>query len=134
MPLSKSKKLCAGMRAYKRQNHKRFVEEAQKDGWSTYADSVLKGKPGYLGSLQKRVKQSEDTLFFINLNLWDMNAVSRGAIKQTLVASSSVQFNLKDEQAGDAVEVTAPFISFNETEEFYRKMWSCMNFGRDEIV
>jgi len=108
-----------------------FQAEAETRGYRRYTDPFHKSKSGYLFSMQIRVRDGEDTLYFLNVDAWDMGAVSRGQTPR-LSLEASVQFHDEDGKQGDYANVTTPFRGFEETEAFFDRMWGAMGFGRYE--
>jgi hypothetical protein len=119
---------------YKRGDVAAFKEAMVGAGYTEHSFVEHSGSRGYLGSLQKRVMDGPDTLFFLNMNLWDMKVATYGALKERLFADTAVQFNDQNDIAGDRIDVRRPLTSVTEIEAFYMKMWKAMEFGRYEAV
>lgn len=108
-----------------------FEEEASARGYRRYRDPFHHGKSGYLFSMQLRVREGEDTLYFLNVDAWDIGALSRGSDTR-LSLEASVQFNTRDGHDGAPVTVKTPFEGFEGAESFFSRMWATMGFGRYE--
>lgn len=108
-----------------------FEAGAAERGYRRYQDPFHHRKGGYLFSMQLRVREGADTRYFVNVDAWDMGAVSRGQDPR-LSLEASVQFNTADGHDGAYVNVKTPFEGFEETEAFFARMWSAMGFGRYE--
>jgi len=108
-----------------------FQAEAEGRGYRRYQDPYHHKRPGYLFSMQNRVRDGGDTLYFLNVDVWDIGALSLG--KETrLSLETNVQFNTGDRHEGTWVNVKTPFEGFEATESFYARMWGVMGFGRYE--
>jgi ribonuclease HI len=108
-----------------------FQEEAEARGYRRYQDPFHHRRTGYLFSMQSRVRDGSDTLYFVNVDVWDVGAVSHGTLSR-LSLEATVQFNTGDGHEGEYVNVKTPFQGFEATEAFFAKMWSSMGFGRYE--
>lgn len=108
-----------------------FRSEAETRGYRRYRDSFHQSKSGYLFSMQLRVRDGADTLYFVNVDAWDMGELSRGKMPR-LSLEASVQFHTEDDNQGDFANVTTPFRGFEDTEAFFARMWAAMSFGRYE--
>lgn len=108
-----------------------FRAEAETRGYRRYRDHFHNGKSGYLFSMQLRARDGADTLYFVNVDAWDMGVLSRGQVTR-LSLEANVQFHTEDDNQGDFANVTTPFRGFEETEAFFARMWSAMGFGRYE--
>lgn len=108
-----------------------FRSEAEQRGYRRYLDPFHNNKSGYLFSMQLRVRDGADTLYFVNVDAWDTGELSRGQVTR-LSLEASVQFHTGDDNQGDFANVTTPFRGFEETEAFFGQMWSSMGFGRYE--
>lgn len=105
-----------------------FVEDALAKGYSTFKDMAFSRHKTYLTSVQKRVLEGEDTLFFVNVGLWSAPA---GA-PIPVMAEAGLQFNTQDNGAGKPVNISYPVDSVEEAEEMARDIWTRMGFGRYE--
>lgn len=110
-----------------------FEAEAELRGYRRYSDPFHNSKSGYLFSMQLRVQDGADTLYFVNVDAWDMGELSRGQMTR-LSLEAHVQFRTADDNEGDFVNVTTPFRGFEEMEAFFSRMWQAMGFGRYERV
>lgn len=108
-----------------------FRTEAEARGYSRYRDPFRHQRSGYLFSMQNRVREGADTLYFVNVDVWDMGALSHGSLSR-LSLEANVQFNTRDGHDGAYVNVKTPFQGFESTEAFFAQMWSQMGFGRYE--
>jgi hypothetical protein len=108
-----------------------FLKEAEARGYRRFQHPLHNTLNGYLFSIQTRVQEGEDTLYFLNVDAWDMSVVSRGAIPR-LSLEAEVQFRTEDGSEGHPVNVSTPFIGFEETEAFFGRLWRQMEFGRTE--
>lgn len=108
-----------------------FRVEAEARGYRRYQDPFHHQRSGYLFSMQNRVRDGADTLYFVNVDVWDMGALSHGKLSR-LSLEANVQFNTGDGHDGEYVNVKTPFQGFEGTEAFFAKMWSQMGFGRYE--
>ena len=109
----------------------RFEAEAAGRGYRRYRDPFHHSKTGYLFSMQLRVREGADTLYFVNLDAWDMGVVTRGQLHR-LSLEANVQFYDRDGHLEEYVNVKTPFRGFEETEALFARMWSAMGFGRYE--
>lgn len=108
-----------------------FRSEAEERGYIRFRDPFHNNKSGYLFSMQLRVRDGADTLYFVNVDAWDMGTLSRGQMPR-LSLEANVQFHDEHENQGDYANVTTPFRGFEETEAFFSRMWGAMGFGRYE--
>jgi hypothetical protein len=108
-----------------------FEREAVARGYRRYRDPFHHSKSGYLFSMQLRVREGEDTLYFLNVDAWDMSELTRGQVSR-LSLEASAQFSTEDDNEGSHINVSTPFRGFTETEAFFGQMWSSMGFGRYE--
>lgn len=108
-----------------------FETEAVQRGYRRYQDPFHRSKSGYLFSTQLRVRDGADTLYFVNVDAWDMEALSRGQVSR-LSLEANAQFHTEDNNDGHHVNVSTPFRGFEETEAFFGRMWKEMGFGRYE--
>lgn len=105
-----------------------FVEDAKAKGYSTFKDIAFSRHTTYLTSVQKRVLEGDDTLFFVNVGLW--SAPAGAAVP--LMAEAGLQFNTQDNGAGKPVSISFPVESVEEAEQMAREIWTRMGFGRYE--
>lgn len=108
-----------------------FEAEAVGRGYRRYRDPFHDKKSGYLFSMQLRVRENDDTLYFLNVDLWDMGRLSRGHDPR-ISMEANAQFHTEDGNDGHHVNISTPFRGFEETEAFFGQMWSSMGFGRYE--
>lgn len=108
-----------------------FEAEAAGRGYRRYQDPFHHRKGGYLFSMQLRVREGADTLYFVNLDAWDMGVATRGQLHR-LSLEANVQFYDRDGHLEEYVNVKTPFRGFEETEALFARMWSVMGFGRYE--
>lgn len=105
-----------------------FVGDAKSKGYSPFKDIAFSRHTTYLTSVQKRILDGEDTLFFVNVGFW--SAPAGAAVP--VMAEAGLQFNTKDNGAGKPVSISFPVDSVEEAEEMAREIWSRMGFGRYE--
>jgi len=108
-----------------------FRTEGEGRGYRRYLDPFHQKKPSYLFSMQLRVKDDQDTLYFLSVDAWDMGRLSRVQISR-LSLEANAQFHTEDDNQGNHVNISTPFRGFEETEVFFGQMWSSMRFGRYE--
>jgi ribonuclease HI len=108
-----------------------FREEAESRGYLKYIDYFRTEKSGYLFSMQKRVKEGDDTLYFLNVDAWDTGTYTRGTVTR-LALEAHAQFHTEDDMQGDAVNLSRPFSNFDAIEAFFDRAWRVMEFGRYE--
>jgi hypothetical protein len=108
-----------------------FQAEAEARGYRRYQDPFHHKRSGYLFSMQRRETEGADTLYFLNIDVWDLGALSLGTVSR-LSLEANVQFNTGDGHDGAFVNVKTPFNGFDATETFFARMWGVMGFGRYE--
>lgn len=108
-----------------------FEAEASARGYRRYLDPFHRDNSRYLFSMQLRVTKGADTLYFLNVDAWDMGAENRRKANLPML-EASVQFRTEDDQEGAHVNVSTPLDDFEKTERFFQRMWREMGFGRYE--
>ncbi|MBO9428840.1 hypothetical protein [Sulfitobacter sp. R18_1] len=116
-------------------NNEAFLKEGEERGYRPYIDSLKAQKnqrtPGfYQGSIQKRVADDDGTRYFLNIDMFDMGAVSIRASNHWS-ARAWVQFHVESEH-GKVADVEISFENFADTEAFFDDIWTKMEFGHYE--
>lgn len=107
----------------------KFEADAVAHGYNRFRDASHHRQPSYLFSVQKRIFQGDDTLYFVNLDVWDLSSIARDA-QDPLMVEVKAQFFTGDDMKGEWVNVSTPFTGFPEAEAFLERIWSAMGFGR----
>lgn len=105
-----------------------WITEGEEKGYRPFNDAYRQRKSSYVTSLQKRVTEGEDTLFFVNVSLWK----APEQMGLPIAAEASLQFHTGDNLTGKAVNVSFSVDTLDEAEEMAREIWSRMGYGRYE--
>lgn len=105
-----------------------WITEGEEKGYRPFKDAYLQRKSSYLTSLQKRVTEGDDTLFFVNVALWK----APEQMGSPIAAEAGLQFHTGDNLSGKTVNVSFSVDTLDEAEEMAREIWSRMGYGRYE--
>lgn len=106
-------------------------EAGLQAGFNRYACPLNANAAGYLFSMQKKITDGEDTLFFANVDFWDMARITRNTV-QGIRGTVKAQFHTGDNLQGDAIDVSFAFRDFGAAEATLDAMWHRMEYGRYE--
>lgn len=117
--------------------NKAFLAESEGRGYRPYIDGFKARDntetPGfYLGSIQKCIRDDFGKRYFINVDMFNMGALSPKH-PGGLATRASVQFHFED-QRDRVSDVSITFTDFDEVEFYFDRMWRSMTFGYSERI
>lgn len=104
------------------------TENAIKAGYKIFENHVRSGIPEHLASVQKRVCDGDETLYFINIDYTDLSRASQGRFKG-VSGEVHAQFHTEDDLQGLAVNISFELTSIEDAERHLHEIWSRMGYG-----
>lgn len=106
-----------------------FLAQAEAKGYKPYVDSLKRDDnldvPNfYLGSVQLRMRDDIGTRYFVNVDMFDVSALTRRP--EHLVTTANVQFHVDED---NVVDVSQTFTDLDKVEALFDDMWRKMSFG-----